>query len=341
MLRERQDPRDSTMNTKYQVTGIGNAIVDVLAQADDQFLVQNEIQKGGMTLIDTARADKLYDAMTSPVEASGGSAANTLAGIASLGGNAAYIGKVAEDKLGQAFTQDIRSIGTHFTTPALQGSTPTARCLIFVTPDAQRSMNTFLGACVELGPEDLDQEVIQSSQVTYLEGYLWDRPKAKEAFLSAAKIAHEASRKVSLSLSDAFCVDRHRDSFLSLIEGHVDILFANEAEIKSLYQTESLEEAMKAVSGHCEIAVITQSEKGSSVLVGEQRFDVPAAAVEKVVDTTGAGDLYAAGFLFGYCQGKSPADCARIGSIAAAEVISHFGARPLVDLKTLLPADLA
>ena len=329
------------MSTKFQVTGIGNAIVDVLAQADDQFLIQQEIPKGGMTLIDTARADKLYQAMTSPVEASGGSAANTLAGIASLGGNAAYIGKVANDQLGKAFAQDIRSMGTQFNSTALETGIPTARCLIFVTPDAQRSMSTYLGACVELGPDDVDQDTIQSSQVTYLEGYLWDPPKAKEAFLKAAKLAHEASRKVSLSLSDAFCVDRHRDSFLDLISGHIDILFANTSEIKSLYQTDDLEQAMNEVRKHCEIAVVTQSEQGSTVLFGEQRVDVAAAPVDKVVDTTGAGDLYAAGFLYGYCQGKTPADCARIGSIAAAEVISHFGARPLVDLKSLLSADLS
>lgn len=327
--------------TELDVTGIGNAIVDVLSHADDAFIDEQKLAKGSMTLIDADRATQLYGQMASGVEVSGGSAANTLAGVASLGGKCAFIGKVADDQLGEVFRHDIRAAGTTFTTPPLSGGLPTARCLILVTPDAQRTMNTFLGACVELGPQDIDPELIRNSKVTYMEGYLWDPPKAKEAFRAAAKIAHEAGRKVALSLSDAFCVDRHRASFLELIEGHVDILFANESEICSLFETDDFEVAAQKIAGKVEVAAITRSEQGSVVLTKEGRTSVPAEKIEKLEDTTGAGDLYAAGFLYGYCREMSAEACARLGAIAAAEVIQHFGARPEVSLSTLIPADLA
>jgi len=317
------------------VTGIGNAIVDVLAHASDAQLEELGLIKGTMALVDQARAGELYAKMGSAVEMSGGSAANTMAGIASLGGHAAYIGKVSQDTLGEVFSHDIRAVGVRFqTTPARDGAS-TARCLILVTPDAQRTMSTFLGACRELGPADIDETLIATSKVTYLEGYLWDPPAAKEAFLKASTIAKRAGRKVSLSLSDPFCVERHRKELLELVDQHVDILFANEHEICSLYEAPHLEEAMAAVRGRCELTAITLSERGSVVLVGHETVAVAAAPVAAVVDTTGAGDLYAAGFLHAYTTGGSPAECGRLGAICAAEVISHFGARPERSLRTL------
>jgi len=319
----------------YDVTGIGNAIVDVIAHADDAFLAANGIEKGAMTLIDAARAEELYGRMGPGVEVSGGSAGNTMAGFASLGGRGAYIGKVCNDQLGSVFRHDITAAGVHFATDPLHGGAPTARCLILVTPDAQRSMNTYLGACVELGPEDIDEELIAGSQVTYLEGYLWDPPRAKEAFLKAAGAAHAAGRKVSLSLSDSFCVHRHHDEFMDLVANHVDILFANEHEIGALYGTDDIAVAVEAVKGHCEVAALTRSEKGAVIVAGGQVFEVPAAPVARVIDTTGAGDLYAAGFLYGYTRGLAPEVCGRLGAIAAAEVISHVGARPEVSLADL------
>jgi len=320
----------------YDVTGIGNAIVDVIAHADDAFLAANGIEKGAMTLIDAARAEELYGRMGPGVEVSGGSAGNTMAGFASLGGRGAYVGKVCNDQLGSVFRHDITAAGVHFATDPLHGGAPTARCLILVTPDAQRSMNTYLGACVELGPEDIDEAMIAASQVTYLEGYLWDPPRAKEAFLKAAGAAHAAGRKVSLSLSDSFCVHRHHDEFMDLVANHVDILFANEHEIGALYGTDDIAVAVEAVKGHCEVAALTRSEKGAIIVAGGQVFEVPAAPVARVVDTTGAGDLYAAGFLYGYTRGLAPAVCGRLGAIAAAEVISHVGARPEVSLAELV-----
>ena len=322
---------------EFDVTGIGNAIVDVIAHADDAFLTANGIEKGAMTLIDAARAEELYGRMGPGIEVSGGSAGNTMAGIASLGGRGAYIGKVHGDQLGQVFRHDIRAAGVHFETAAGHGGAPTARCLILVTPDAQRSMNTFLGACVELGPEDIDEALIANSQVTYLEGYLWDPPRAKEAFRKAASTAHGAGRKVSLSLSDSFCVHRHHAEFLDLVEGHVDILFANEHEITALYKTDRFEDALEAVKRLGKTAALTRSEKGAVIVSGGEVVEVPAAPVARVVDTTGAGDLYAAGFLYGFTRGLSPAVCGRIGALAAAEIISHVGARPDVVLADLLP----
>jgi len=316
------------------ITGIGNAIVDVLVNVKDEFLVENELTKGAMMLVDEARAAELYEKMPPGIECSGGSAGNTMAGVASFGSKGAYIGKVAKDQLGEVFAHDIRNIGVDFqSTPASDGPS-TARCLIAVTPDAQRTMSTFLGACVELGPDDIDEALIKSSKVTYLEGYLWDKPTAKEAFLKAAKIAHDAGQKVSLTLSDSFCVDRHRESFQELVANHVDILFANEAEIVSLYQATSFEEAKAAITKRCEIAVLTRSDKGAVILGGGDEVAVPAEPTE-LVDTTGAGDLYAAGFLHGLTSGCSLADSGRLGAIAAAEIISHYGARPSVSLKEL------
>jgi sugar/nucleoside kinase (ribokinase family) len=317
------------------VVGIGNAIVDVLVQADDAFLVAHGLAKGTMTLIDAARADALYAAMGPGVEASGGSAGNTMAGIASLGGDGAYIGKVRDDQLGEVFRHDITAIGVRFATAPARSGPPTARCLILVTPDAHRTMNTFLGACVDLGPEDIDHEIVAAAQVTYLEGYLFDPPRAKEAFRTAAQLAHSAGRRVALSLSDPFCVARHRAEFLDLVRHHVDIVFANESEICALYETEDFAEATGLVRRHCDIAALTRSEKGSVVVTPEHTHIIEAETVARVVDSTGAGDLYASGFLFGLTHGRDAATCGRLGSLCAGEAISHFGARPAQPLAAL------
>ncbi|MEO5374620.1 MAG: adenosine kinase [Alphaproteobacteria bacterium] len=320
----------------FDVAAIGNAIVDVLAHADDSFLEAHGLPKGGMVLIDGAAADRLYDSMELGVECSGGSAANTAAGLASLGGRAAYIGKVADDALGRVFRRDIGAIGVHYDTPPLNNGTTTARCLILVTPDAQRTMNTYLGACVELRPEDIDPKIIRAAQVTYLEGYQWDAEHAKQAILKAADIAAGAGRKVALSLSDSFCVARHRAEFRALLKNHVDILFANEAEIISLYESTSFEESLVAVREHCQVAALTRGARGSVVVAGHDVHVIGAEPTVRVEDTTGAGDLYAAGFLYGYTRGLDLSVCARIGGIAAAEIISHFGARPETGLAALV-----
>ncbi len=326
------------MNSAIDVVGIGNAIVDVIAHAEESFLAEEGLAKGAMTLIDTDRADALYAKMGPAVESSGGSAGNTMAGIASLGGNGGYIGKVRDDLLGQVFRHDITTIGVRFDTPSAAEGPGTARCLICVTQDGQRTMATYLGACVELGPEDLDRDLIAGAQVTYLEGYLFDPPRAQEAFRAAAAIAHGAGRRVALSLSDPFCVERHRAAFRDLVAGEIDILFANEAEICSLYETDDFAAAAKAVRGHVEIAALTRSAAGSVVVAGETMHDVAAAPVARVVDTTGAGDLYASGFLYGLTRGLALPVCAQIGSLCAAEIISHVGARPEVALKSLVAA---
>ena len=323
----------------FDVAGIGNAIVDVLAHADDARLADLGLAKGVMTLIDAERAEAIYGRMGPGIECSGGSAANTMAGLASLGARCAYIGKVRDDQLGAVFRHDMNALGMHFATPPATGGASTARCLILVTPDAQRTMQTYLGACVTLGPDDIDPAVVGAARVTYLEGYLWDQPAAKQAFLKAAEIAHAQGREVSLSLSDPFCVDRHRADFLSLIEGHIDILFANEAEITSLYQC-GFDESLRHVRGHCTMAALTRSELGSVVVSGNDVVVVGAQPVAKVVDTTGAGDLYAAGFLYGYTHGRDAATCARLGGLCAAEVISHVGARPDQPLRPLVAATL-
>ncbi len=319
----------------FDVLGIGNAIVDVLSRADDAFLGKHGLVKGSMMLIDQERAETLYAAMGPGVEVSGGSCGNTMAGIASFGGKGAYVGKVRNDQLGDVFGHDLKSMGVSFDTTAAQDGPATARCLILVTPDAQRTMNTYLGACTGLGPADIDPRIVGAAQVTYVEGYLWDAPEAKKAVLKAFDAAHQAGRLVSITLSDSFCVHRYREEFRDLIRNKVDILFGNEDEIKALYQVETFEEAMAATRQEAKIAALTRSEKGSVVLRGGETYAVPAAPVGKIVDTTGAGDLYAAGFLFGYTHAKPLAECARLGGLAAAEVISHVGARPEQALRTL------
>ena len=321
---------------RYDVLGIGNAIVDVIANADDDFLVKQGMHKGGMALIDEERAGKIFDAMGPAVRASGGSAANTIVGVASLGARAAFVGKVREDQLGRAFIHDIRAAGVAFNTEPAHEGPSTARCYIMVTPDGERTMNTFLGAAQDLKPVDIDEQMIAAAAVTYLEGYLWDPPQAKEAFIKAAAIAHKAGRQVALTLSDAFCVDRYRSEFLDLIKkGTVDLIFANERELHSLYQTADFETAVKTLQKDARLAVVTRSEKGCVVVTKANTIPVPAAEVEKVVDVTGAGDLFAAGFLVGLARGKSHEMAARLGALCAAEVIQHIGARPAVSLKAL------
>ena len=329
-------------NARFDVTAIGNAIVDVLAKADDALLAEHKLPKGGMSLIDAPTAERLYAVMGPGVEASGGSAANTIAGIAALGGKTAYIGKVADDQLGKVFTHDIRAVGVSYTTPPLKGGLPTARCLIFVTPDAQRTMQTFLGATSQLNPEDVDMNAIKASKVLYLEGYLWDQPQAKKAMREAAVEAKRAGVKVSLTLSDSFCVARFRDEFKELIKNHVVILFANESEILSLYEVTDFDAALQAVRKDAEIAALTRSEKGSVVVNGDEVHVIDAVKGVKVVDTTGAGDAYAAGFLYAFTQGRDLATCGRLGGVIAAQVISHKGPRVEADVKalakTVLPA---
>lgn len=318
------------------VVGIGNALVDVLSHADDHLVARLGLVKGTMSLVDEARAREIYAAMGPGVEISGGSAANTIVGVASFGGHAQYVGKVSNDQLGEVFGHDLRSTGVLYETPQAKGGPATGRCLILVTPDAQRTMGTFLGASVQLGWGDVDEQLIARSRILYLEGYLFDPPAAQEAFRMAAALAHAAGRKVALTLSDPFCVDRHRAAFLDLVEHHVDILFANEAEICALYQVSGFDAALSRVLGHCEIAALTRSAHGS-VLVGSGKTHViEAHPVKNVVDTTGAGDLYAAGVLYGLSRGYDLATCGRLGSLAAAEVISHVGARPMVPLAGLV-----
>ncbi|HTZ80860.1 MAG TPA: adenosine kinase [Stellaceae bacterium] len=325
-------------NATHDVVGIGNAVLDVIAHADEAFLRRHSLVKGTMRLVDGPEAELLYGEMGPGVEISGGSVANTMAGVASLGGRAGFIGKVRDDGPGKVFRHDITSAGVTYRLPAAIEGPATARCLILVTPDAQRTMNTFLGACVELGPEDLDRELIAGASVTYLEGYLFDPPRAKAALRQAAEMAHAAGRKVSLSLSDPFCVERHRADFRDLVKNHVDILFANEIEICSLYETKDFDTAAKAVRGHCEIAVLTRSAAGSLVVTPGENVAIAPQMASRVVDTTGAGDLYASGFLYGLTRGRPLGDCGRLGSLCAAEIISHMGARPEANLKDLAKA---
>ena len=315
--------------------GIGNAIVDVLAPSDDAFLAARGLAKGGMQLISTEEAEALYAAMPAGVESSGGSAGNTCAVAAALGAKVGFLGKVAKDQLGEVFAHDIRAIGVHFPTAPLVGGAPTARCLILVTPDGQRTMNTYLGACVTFGEQDVDPAEVARAKVVYLEGYLFDPPAAQAAFRAAARAAHAAGRQVALTLSDPFCVGRHRAAFREFVAAETDILFANEAEILSLYETEDFEQAAAMAAKDVSIACLTRSEHGSVILANGQRH-VVAAQPTKVVDTTGAGDAYAAGFLAAYTRGLPLPECGRWGSIAAAEVISHYGARPQADLKELV-----
>lgn len=326
-------------DTRFDVVGIGNAIVDIIARCEEAFLSNHGMEKGFMQLIEASQAEELYDAMGPATEQSGGSVANTCAGLASFGGKCAFIGRVAADQLGKVFAHDIRAIGVAYDTPPSDKGLPTARCFVLVTPDGERTMNTFLGASTELGPEEIDRDVIAQSQVTYLEGYLFDKPEAKAAFNEAAVAAREAGRKVALTLSDAFCVDRHREDFLALVRGGVDILFANQDEITALYELNSFEEAAGAVRAEAEIAVLTRSEEGSVIISGNETIEVPAAPVGKVVDVTGAGDLYAAGFLHGLTSGQDLESCGRLGALAASEIISHIGARPEKNLKVLAKTD--
>ncbi|WP_313617729.1 adenosine kinase [Agrobacterium sp.] len=319
---------------KFDVLTVGNAIVDIISRCDDKFLNDNGITKGAMNLIDAERAELLYSLMGPALEASGGSAGNTAAGIANFGGKAAYFGKVAEDQLGEIFQHDIRAQGVYFETKPEGTFPPTARSMIFVTEDGERSMNTYLGACVELGPQDVENDIVAESKVTYFEGYLWDPPRAKDAIRDCARIAHENGREVSMTLSDSFCVGRYREEFLDLMRsGTVDIVFANKQEALSLYETDDFDLALSKIAADCKIAAVTMSEEGAVIVRGDERIKVDAYAVHDVVDTTGAGDLFASGFLFGYTNDRSLEDCGKLGCLAAATVIQQIGPRPMSSLK--------
>jgi len=328
------------MTKTFDVVGIGNAIVDVLVQADDDLLDNFELTKGTMALVDEHQAETLYARVGPGLETSGGSAANTLAGVAQLGGRAGFIGRVRNDQLGSIFAHDIRSVGARFETPAATEGPSTARCLILVTPDAQRTMCTYLGASVGLDPADLDLEMVAQAKLLYLEGYLWDSDDAKAAFIAAAEVARAHGGEVALSLSDAFCVERHRDSFQELVDGHVDILFANEMEITALYKANSFEEAADQVRGRCKVAALTRSEQGSVILNGAGSHAIEPFQLGPLVDTTGAGDLYAAGFLHAYTQGQDIAACGQLGSLCAGQVVTQLGPRPQGSLKELVAQHL-
>ena len=326
---------------RIQVTGIGNALVDVLGRVGDDFLAENDVEKGIMTLIDTGRAAQLYGRMGPAQEISGGSAANTIAGFGMLGGRAAYVGKVKDDQLGAIFAHDIQSLGVTYETPkaakTMEGE-ETGRCIVLVTPDGERSMSTYLGVSAYLGPDDIDDAAIADSEWIYLEGYRFDGADGKAAFRKAVAAAKAAGTKVALTVSDPFCIERHREDFAEMIREDVDLLFANEAEIKSLYQTEDLSAALKRAQAEVELTACTVSEKGCHVVTGDDIRDVPATRMP-MVDATGAGDLFASGFLWGLVEGRDVAACGRMGCLAAGEVISHIGARPQQDLKALFRAD--
>ena len=320
----------------HDVVGIGNAIVDIIGRCNDAFLARHGATKGHMRLVDADTVTRLYTDMGPGTEISGGSAANTMVGVASFGGRAGFIGKVADDEFGRIFGHDIRAAGVTYTTPAAKGGAPTARSLILVTPDGERTMNTFLGVSPELAQGEVDAELIRSAGIVYLEGYLFDQPAAKAAFRTAAGLARKAGRQVALTLSDSFCVDRHRAEFLELIRSEgIGILFANESEIAALYQTKNFDDAARSARADVKIAVLTRSSKGSVILSGDKATTIAPEPVRAVVDTTGAGDLYAAGFLYGHSQGKPLETCGRLGSLAAAEIISHVGARPETTLAEL------
>jgi sugar/nucleoside kinase (ribokinase family) len=320
---------------QFDVVGIGNAIVDVVATTTSAFLEQNELAKGRMILIDDATATRIYDAMGQAIEYSGGSAANTIAGLASLGGRGAFIGKTRDDQLGEVFRHDLKALGVHFPTPPLREGPATARSFILVTPDAHRTMATYLGAATQLTPDDVDAATIRGAAITYLEGYLFDPPLAKSAFRRALEIAHAAGNRVALTLSDALCVERHRDDFLALLRSGVDVLFANESEIKRLIGSDRITDIRSQLSSEVAITVITRSEHGSQIVTAAEEHDIATVSLGPVLDTTGAGDLYASGFLFGLAQGFDLARCGKLGSLCAAEVISHFGARPQSSLRAL------
>ncbi|WP_027528349.1 adenosine kinase [Bradyrhizobium sp. Ec3.3] len=323
-------------DAKYDVLGIGNALFDVLVRTDEAFLAKHGMTKGSMSLIDEARAAAIYKDMGPATEVSGGSAANTIVGVASLGARASYVGKVKDDQIGKLYVHDIRAAGVAFDTPAAKDGPATGCSYILVTADGERTMNTYLGAAQDLSPADIDPAEIAAARIVYLEGYLWDPKNAKDAFLKAAKIAHDARRRVALTLSDSFCVDRYRDEFLSLMKnGTVDIVFANESELHSLYMTSDFDAALKQLRNDVNLGVVTRSEKGCMVVSSEDAVAVPASPIDKLVDTTGAGDLFAAGFLFGLARDLSYKQCGQLGALAAAEVIQHIGARPQVSLKEL------
>ena len=330
----------SSVNKTLDVVGIGNAIVDVLVEADDAFLESHGLVKGTMALIDEVQAQKLYANMGPGLETSGGSAANTLAGIAQLGGRAGFIGRVRDDQLGDIFSHDIRAAGARFETPPCSQGPSTARCLIFVTEDAQRTMCTYLGASVNLEPNDLDFDLVRQAKLLYLEGYLWDSEAAKRAFIAAAEVMRESGGQVALSLSDGFCVQRHRESFLDLVDGHVDVLFANEVEITALYGTSNFEQAVDQVRGRCKVAALTRSEKGSVVISGERLIAIDPYVLGPLLDTTGAGDLYASGFLYGYTRGEPLEQCGKLGSLCAGQVVTQLGPRPQGSLQELLTTHL-
>ena len=323
------------MDAQYDVVGVGNALVDVLSLEDDTFLARHDLVKGAMTLIDAERAESLYAAMGVGVEMSGGSAANTLAGIASFGGRGGFIGRVRDDEIGKVFAHDIRAVGVEFAGATASGGSPTGRCLIVVTPDGERTMNTLLGAAGELGPEDVDADFVASARITYLEGYLFDQEAAGEAFHKASAAAHDAGRMVALTLSDSFCVERYLEAFRELVADRVDVLFGNEHEVTLLFETDDVEDALAQAEAHCRLVAVTLGARGAVVSVDGRRVHVAAEPVERVVDTTGAGDLFAAGFLFGLSRGLAPETCGHLGSLASAEVISHVGARPEVSLASL------
>jgi sugar/nucleoside kinase (ribokinase family) len=342
----------------FDVVGIGNALVDVISSVDDDFIEAHDFPRGATTMVELDRAEAVYADLPPAQEISGGSCANTIAGLASFGASVAFIGRVRDDQLGKVYTHDLRSLGVHFDVPPATTGPATGRCLVMVTPDAQRTQCTYLGASTFIGPEDVDPAVVARAQVTYLEGYLWDQPPAKDAIRKAASAARDAGRRVALTLSDPFCVDRHRSEFRALVADEIDVLFANETEIRSLYEVDDFDTALQRVREHCQIAALTRSERGSVVVAGEATAALPTVAagagvrdgdhggtdeihvidahpVDRLVDTTGAGDQYAAGFLYGLTRGLDLATCGRLGSAAAAEVISHFGARPLVSLAEL------
>ncbi len=324
------------MYEPVDVLGLGNSLIDIIALSDDDYLVAQDMAKGAMTLIDEDRAEALYAARREPKIISGGSAANTIVGVASFGVSAAYVGKVKQDELGAIFGHDLRSTGVSYSTVMAAHGPGTGRCLIYVTPDGERTMNTFLGASTYLSPDDVDEERVRSARFVYLEGYMWDRPAAKEAFRKAGRIAHAAGARVALTLSDAFCVDRFRGEFIELMRTKVvDTVFANTDEALSLYQTTHLHEALDAFAAEGVCAVVTRSEKGSVVVEGERRTDAPARPIARLVDTTGAGDLFAAGYLAGLARGRSTAECADLAALAAAEIIQHVGARPETSLREL------
>jgi sugar/nucleoside kinase (ribokinase family) len=320
--------------SRFDVVAIGNALVDVLSYEDDDFVVRTGVERGAMTMVDAARSDEIYEQMGPAREISGGSAANTAAGVASFGGRAAFFGRTADDTFGKVYAHDLRSIGVHFDSLAVSGGDPTGRCLVIVTPDAQRTMCTYLGTGGALDRSYVDEAVVESAAVTFIEGYMWDQPPAKEAIRHAADVAHRADNRVALTLSDPFCVERHRAEFRELIEGKIDILFANEVEIMSLYEVDTFDEALQHVKGHCEIAALTRGASGSVIVAGDEVHVIDAAPA-KVVDTTGAGDLYAAGFLYGFTHGHDLATSGRLASLAAGEIISHLGARPEQSLAEL------